>query len=222
MPPNTKDGSRAKSAARCRLYLISPPEIGPGFLDQAAAALAAGDVACLQLRLKDASDDEILRVGAQLLAITQPADVALLINDRPDLAAQIGADGTHIGRSDASYQDARERVGADAIVGMTCHNSRHFAMEAAERGADYVAFGAFFGSPTKPAKFHAEIDLLEWWCSIFEIPCVAIGGITAKNCGPLVRAGADFIAVVSAVWDHPEGSAAGVTALNAAIAEALA
>lgn len=213
MPPNQKRGR-----TKCRLYLISPPQVGPDFPDQVTAVLADNDVACLQLRLKDASDDAVLRMAESLLPITQNAETVLLINDRPDLAAKAGADGVHIGQSDGSYADARDTVGDDAIVGVTCHNSRHFAMEAAERGADYVAFGAFFDTATKPPQFRADIELLEWWCGIFEIPCVAIGGITAQNCAPIVGARADFLAVVSAVWDHPDGPAAGARALNEAIA----
>jgi thiamine-phosphate pyrophosphorylase len=208
--------------ARCRLYLISPPDVGADFPDLVNGALSGGDVACLQLRLKGHSDEAIIRTAERLLPITRAADVALLINDRPDLAAQAGADGVHIGQSDTSYEEARSLIGSDGIIGVTCHNSRHLAMEAAERGADYVAFGAFFDSPTKPPKYRAEIDLLEWWGSIFEIPCVAIGGITTQNCQPLVQAGADFIAAVSAVWDHPDGPAAAVKAFNDAIAAATA
>lgn len=215
MPPKQESGQ-----PKCRLYLISPPQVGSDFPDQVTAVLADNDVACLQLRLKNASDDAVLRMAESLLPITQNADTVLLINDRPDLAAKAGVDGVHIGQSDASYEVARAAVGDDAIVGVTCHNSRHFAMEAAERGADYVAFGAFFDTATKPARFHADIELLEWWCGIFEIPCVVIGGITAQNCAPLVSARADFLAVVSAVWDHPGGPDAGARAINEAIAAA--
>jgi thiamine-phosphate pyrophosphorylase len=214
LPPNKKGGR----AAGCRLYLISPPQVGPNFPDQVAAVLADNDVACLQLRLKDTGDDAVLHMAETLLPITQKSDTVLLINDRPDLAAKAGADGVHIGQSDAAYEDARAAVGDDAIVGVTCHDSRHFAMEAAEHGADYVAFGAFFDTATKPPVFRADIELLEWWCGIFEIPCVAIGGITAQNCAPLVGARADFLAVVSAVWDHPDGPVAGARAINVAIA----
>jgi thiamine-phosphate pyrophosphorylase len=208
-------------AARCRLYLISPPVIDAGFGDRLEDAIAGGDIACLQLRLKDADDATIMETAASLLPITRANDIALLINDRPDIAARSGADGVHIGQDDASYSDARATVGPDAIVGVTCHNSRHLAMEAADAGADYVAFGAFFDSATKTPKYRADVPLLEWWSSLIEVPCVAIGGITADNCAPLVKAGADFLAVVSAVWDHPEGPGAGVRALNAEITRAL-
>jgi thiamine-phosphate pyrophosphorylase len=205
----------------CRVYLITPPALEPvRFADQLAQALDAGDVACVQLRLKDVDDDAIRRAVERLLPVTAARDVALVLNDRPDLAAATGCDGVHVGQQDASYADARAALGADRIVGVTCHASQHFAMEAGEQGADYVAFGAFFPSATKAAKHQAAVDILRWWSSIMTVPCVAIGGITAANCAPLVEAGADFLAVIGAVWSHPDGPAAGVTAMNAAIAAA--
>jgi thiamine-phosphate pyrophosphorylase len=209
------------AAPACRLYLATPPRLDPAaFRDRLAAALDAGDVACVQLRLKDADDDAVRRAADLLRPVAQDRDVAFLMNDRPDLARETGCDGVHVGQSDAPYAEARRIVGADAIVGVTCHASRHLAMVAGEAGADYVAFGAFFPSATKDAGHRAEPEILEWWSQLFEVPCVAIGGITAANCAPLVRAGADFLAVVSAVWNHPDGPAAGVAAMNAAIAAA--
>jgi thiamine-phosphate pyrophosphorylase len=215
------EGSR-KTADPCRLYLVTPPalELEP-FADALAAALDAGDVACVQLRLKDASDDAIKRAAERLLRVTVPREVALVMNDRPDLAAATGCDGVHVGQEDASYAAARAAVGNAAIVGVTCHASPHLAMEAGEAGADYVAFGAFYETATKDAKTKADPEILQWWSSLMTVPCVAIGGITADNCGPLVAAGADFLAVVSAVWSHPGGPAAGVRAMNAAIAHAV-
>lgn len=204
---------------RCRLYLITPPALDPArFRDRLAAALDAGDVACVQLRLKGASDDEIRRAADALRPVAQERGVAFLMNDRPDLAVETGCDGVHIGQEDTTYAAARRIVGPDAIVGVTCHNSRHLAMVAAEQGADYVAFGAFFPTGTKQPKTRAEPDILRLWSEIMEVPCVAIGGITIANCGVLVEAGADFLAVVSAVWDHPDGPAAAVKAFNEAIA----
>lgn len=147
-------------------------------------------------------------------------DVAFLINDRPDLAAELGADGVHIGQEDADYRTARRLVGDQAIVGVTCHNSRHLAMAAAEAGADYVAFGAFYATDTKTPKTHADIEILEWWSELFEIPCVAIGGITPDNALPLIRAGADFLAVSAGVWTHAKGPRAAVEAFQSLIAEA--
>lgn len=185
-----------------------------------AQALDAGDVAALQIRLKDVDDDTIRRATEALLPIAQARDVAVLMNDRADLAVELGCDGAHLGQEDGNHAEGRRLLGPDRTLGITCHASRHLAMEAGDIGADYVAFGAFFPTSTKEAKHHAEPELLEWWTEMFELPSVAIGGITAANCAPLVRAGADFLAVVGAVWNHPEGPAAGVRAMNRAIAEA--
>ncbi len=204
---------RRKILGSCRLYLVTPPALDPArFADTLAAALDAGDVACVQLRLKDVADDDIKRAVEQLLPVTARRDVAFVLNDRPDLAAATGCDGVHVGQEDASYERARATVGGKAIVGVTCHASPHLAMEAGELGADYVAFGAFFPTTSKDAKTQASLDILRWWSTIMTVPCVAIGGITAANCAPLVEAGA--------VWSHPGGPAAGVRALNAAIAAA--
>ncbi len=206
---------------RCRLYLITPARFDPAsFADDLSSALDAGDVACVQLRLKDADDDAVRRATETLLPIAQAREVALIINDRPDLAAETGADGVHVGQQDADYRTARTAVGADGIVGVTCHDSRDLAMAAGEQGADYVAFGAFFPTATKEPKTRADPEILKWWSGLFVVPCVAIGGITIENCGTLVRAGADFIAVVSAVWDHPEGPGKAVAAFNEAIDQA--
>ncbi|MDX9859555.1 MAG: thiamine phosphate synthase [Rhodospirillales bacterium] len=208
-------------SSTCRLYLVTPPRVAlPDFAEALSAAVDADDVACLQIRLKDSDDDEIRRAAAVLVPIAQARGVAVLMNDRPDLAAELGCDGVHIGQEDATYAEARRAVGADGIVGVTCHNSRHLAIEAGDAGADYVAFGAFFPTGTKIAKTAAEPDILEWWSDIATLPCVAIGGITVENCPALVRAGADFLAVVGGVWNHPDGPAAAVRAFNRAIAEA--
>lgn len=177
-------------------------------------ALGAGDVACVQLRLKDVSDREILEAGENLMPIVQRGGAAFILNDRPDLARMLGADGVHVGQEDASYADARALLGPKAIVGVTCHNSRHLAMEAAEAGADYVAFGAFFATATKDAKARAEPELLAWWQEMMTVPCVAIGGITAENAPLLVESGADFLAVSSGVWGHPDGPEAAVRLFN--------
>jgi thiamine-phosphate pyrophosphorylase len=174
----------------------------------------------VQLRLKGASDVDVLRAAERLLPLCAPRDVAFIVNDRPDLALAAGADGVHIGQEDAPFDEARRILGLGRIVGVTCHDSRHLAVEAADAGADYVAFGAFFPTATKEAKGHPEPELLAWWSDIMTVPCVAIGGIDAANCAPLVAAGADFLAVSSGVWAHPQGPAEGVRALNAAIAKA--
>jgi thiamine-phosphate pyrophosphorylase len=203
-----------------RLYLITPPAFEPvAFAPQLEAALDAGDVACVQLRLKDVDDDTIRRAADVLRPITQSRDVAFIMNDRPDLALQTGSDGVHVGQEDASYEAARKILGLDKIVGVTCYNSRHLAIEAAEAGADYVAFGGFFRSTTKDTRRIAGNDpeILTWWNEIMTVPSCAIGGITPENCGALVKAGTDFLAVIAAVWNHPEGPAAGVKAFNDAI-----
>jgi thiamine-phosphate pyrophosphorylase len=200
----------------CRLYLITPPVLPPDFETQLAAALDAGDIAALQLRLKDTPDDALLRTIERLRPIVQSRDVAFLLNDRPDLAVKSGCDGAHIGQTDMQAKAARKILG-DLTLGVTCHNSRHLAMEASEAGADYVAFGAFFATQTKEPPEMADIETLEIWAKTMEIPCVAIGGITAANCAPLVRAGAEFLAVVGAVWAHEQGPAEGVRDLLAAI-----
>ncbi|MFN3448963.1 MAG: thiamine phosphate synthase [Roseococcus sp.] len=208
------------SPDRCRLYLVTPPRLEPGFEERLKAALGAGDVACLQLRLKDAPEAEVARWTERLMPIAQAHDVAFLLNDDAALAVRLGCDGAHLGQGDGDHAAAR-RLLEGRILGITCHASRHLAMLAGELGADYVAFGAFFPTTTKQAQHHASPEILEWWSGLMEIPCVAIGGIAADNCAPLVRAGADFLAVVGAVWNHPEGPAAGVAAMNAAIAAAL-
>jgi thiamine-phosphate pyrophosphorylase len=208
--------------AGCRLYLVTPPKLDPMiFADILAAALDAGDVGALQLRLKDVSGDALRRAIDVLRPVAQSRNVAFLLNDRPDLARETGCDGAHVGQTDTPVAEARRLLGKDLTLGVSCHGSRDLAMTAGEAGADYVAFGAFFRSGTKTeAEIEAEPEVLTWWSDVMELPTVAIGGITRSNCGPLVRAGADFLAVVSAVWDHPDGPAAGVRAMNAAIAAA--
>jgi len=201
---------------RCRLYLITPPEFDPAaFAPALAEALSGGDVACVQLRLKGASDEAVLAAGRLLMPIVQEAGAAFIVNDRPDLAKALNADGVHVGQDDVPYAEARRIVGPDAIVGVTCHDSRHLAMEAGEAGADYVAFGAIYPTTTKDAKTSAPIELVKWWGEVMTTPLVAIGGITVENAAPVIKAGADFIALSAGVWRHPEGPRAAVAAFNA-------
>lgn len=200
---------------RARLYLITPPSVDDlGWSHEVEAALAGGDVAAVQLRLKGAPDEAVLKIGSALKPIVQAAGAAFIVNDRPDLAARLEADGVHVGQSDASYAEARRLMGRDRIVGVTCHNSRDLAYEAAEAGADYVAFGAFYPTETKAPLHWAEPDILSIWQETMETQCVAIGGITIDNAEPLVRAGADFLAVSAGVWAHPAGPRAAVEAFN--------
>ena len=201
---------------RCRLYLITPPALSHPqvFAEELRAALDGGDVAVLQLRLKDVSDDEVARATDILRPVCQQRDVALVMNDRPDLALKLDCDGVHVGQEDAPYAEARRLLGPDRIIGVTCKASRHLAMEAAEAGADYVAFGAFFTSTTKAVTTPAALDILEWWGEMMTVPSVAIGGITVDNCRQVVAAGADFLAVASGVWGHPEGPTAAVRGFN--------
>lgn len=206
------------TAPACQLYLISPLDVSGDFPDRLARALDAGPVAAFQFRVKNVDEHAAVRLAEPLQAICAARDVAFIVNDSISLARRIGADGVHLGQDDGSVLEARQRLGREAQIGVTCHDSRHFAMEAGEAGADYVAFGAFFPSETKDTKHHAEPDLLHWWSTLFELPCVAIGGITPANCGPLVSAGADFLAVSHAVWGGDE--AAAVRAFAEAIAAA--
>jgi len=204
-----------KDRPAAQLYLISPPTIiVADFARALQEALAAGPVAAFQLRLKNLPDDAVTAAAEALAPIVQGAGTAFILNDRPDLAARVGADGVHIGQEDAPYPEARRWVGESGIVGVTCHDSRHLAMEAAEAGADYVAFGAFFPSPTKMPKTAAAPELLSWWQEIMEVPCVAIGGMTVENARDIAEAGADFVAVSAGVWGHREGPAEAVRAFN--------
>lgn len=205
--------------AGCQLYLITPPSLTENFPDLLAAALDAGDVAAVQLRLKDVSDSVLQKTIDRLRPVVQSRDVAFLLNDRPDLAVKLGCDGAHVGQTDMKAPAAR-KILKDLTLGVTCHGSRHLAMQAGEDGADYVAFGAFYPTATKEPPEMAELEVLEWWAKMMEIPCIAISGITPENCAPLVKAGADFLAVIGAVWNHQDGPAQGVREMLAAIGRA--
>ncbi len=199
----------------CQLYLITPPRLEAGFEDTLAGALNAGEVAALQLRLKDHSPEEIKRLAPPLIRLAQSRGVAVILNDDPELAVALGCDGVHVGQGDVQARQARAAIGPNRMLGVTCHNSRHLAMQAGEAGADYVAFGAFNPTSTKDAPTRADPEILEWWSDLFELPCVAIGGITVDNARPLIEAGADFLAVSSGVWSHVDGPAAAIIAFNA-------
>jgi len=183
-----------------KLYLISPQEVGGPFPDRLKAALEPGLAAAFQLRVKDVEEHELARLAEPLQRICADADVAFIVNDSVSLAKRLGADGVHLGQSDGDIREARAMLGASAQIGRSCHDSRHLAMEAGEAGADYVAFGAFYPTTTKPSHYRPDPSILSWWSAVFEIPCVAIGGITPDNAKPLVEAGADFLAILQAVW----------------------
>lgn len=204
---DAEDNGRAGDRLPCQLYLISPLDVGGVFPDRLARALDAGPAAAFQFRVKGLDEHAAARLAEPLQRLCADRDVAFIVNDSMSLAKRLGADGVHLGRKDGEIVEARQLLGREAQIGVTCHDSRHFAMEAGEAGADYVAFGAFFPTTTKAVKHRAEPDILTWWQSIFELPCVAIGGITPENCGPLVEAGADFLAVSGAVWNGDEAAA---------------
>ena len=197
--------ARTESA---KLYLISPQEVGGVFPDRLKAALAGGPVAAFQLRVKDRNEHELARLAEPLQRLCANAGCTFIVNDSIALAKRIGADGVHLGQSDGDPREARALLGPAAQIGRTCHDSRHLAMEAGEAGCDYVAFGAFHPTTTKPSNYRPKPEILSWWSSLFEIPCVAIGGITPDNAQPLLDAGADFIAVCQAVWGRDDPGAA--------------
>ncbi|MDB5667691.1 MAG: thiamine phosphate synthase [Alphaproteobacteria bacterium] len=214
LDPNFAARFQAQGRGDCQLYLISPGDVGGGFADRLKAALAGGPVAAFQFRVKDVDQHEAVRLAEPLQRICAQHDVAFIVNDSASLAKRIGADGVHLGQEDDDPREARALLGPSAQIGVTCHDSRHLAMEAGEAGADYVAFGSFFPTTTKEVSHHPEPSILSWWVTLFELPCVAIGGITPQNGRALVEAGADFLAVSNAVWGHPDGPGAAVAAFQ--------
>ena len=197
-----------KRTEPAKLYLISPQNVGGTFPDRLKAALEPGIAAAFQLRVKNVDDHELARLAEPLQRICADGEVAFIVNDSMSLAKRLGADGVHLGQSDGDVKQARALLGPAAQIGKTCHDSRHLAMEAGEAGADYVAFGAFYPTTTKPSDYRPDPSIITWWSTLFEIPCVAIGGITPDNAGPLVAAGADFLAVCQAVWGRDDPAAA--------------
>ena len=189
-----------KRTEPCSLYLISPQDVGGSFPDRLQSVASSDAVSAFQLRVKDVGEHELARLAEPLQRICADAGVAFIVNDSMQLAKRLGADGVHLGQQDGDVREARALLGPQAQIGVTCHDSRHLAMDAGEAGADYVAFGAFYPTTTKPSHYRPDPAILSWWGSIFEIPSVAIGGITPANAAPLVEAGADFLAVCQAVW----------------------
>lgn len=214
LDPNFASRFERQGRGDCQLYLISPGDVGGDFPEQLRAALAGGPVAAFQLRVKDVDQHEAARLAEPLQRICAEHEVAFIVNDSAGLANRIGADGVHLGQEDDDPREARALLGPSAQIGVTCHDSRHLAMEAGEAGADYVAFGSFFPTSTKEVSHHPDPSILSWWVTLFEIPCVAIGGITPENGRALVEAGADFLAVSNAVWAPPEGPGAAVAAFQ--------
>jgi thiamine-phosphate pyrophosphorylase len=214
LDPNFSAMFEAEKRPPCQLYLISPPRIDEDFANRLRSALDTGPVAAFQLRLKEIDDHAIAALASPLQRICADHDVAFIVNDSIGLAKRLGADGVHLGQDDGDPREARELLGREAQIGVTCHDSRHLAMDAAEAGADYVAFGAFFPTDTKVTEHRPDPSILGWWSTISGIPSVAIGGITPDNAPPLVAAGADFLAVCGSVWNAPEGEAEAVKRFN--------
>ena len=196
--------SPPKRTEPCRLYLISPQEVGGSFPDRLKSVAGDDAVAAFQLRVKDVTEHELARLAEPLQRICADAGIAFIVNDSMQLAKRLGADGFHLGQQDGDIREARALLGPQAQIGVTCHDSRHLAMAAGEAGADYVAFGAFYPTTTKPSLYRPNPAILSWWSSVFEVPCVAIGGINPGNAKPLIDAGADFLAVCQAVWSVDE------------------
>ena len=211
-------------AAPCRLYLVTQPVLPDldAFAGLLERALEAGAVAALLIRVKYVDEGALRRAVRRLAPPAQARGVAVILNDRPDLVGRLDLDGAHIGQEDAPYAEARRQVGARRMVGVTCHDSRHLAMEAAEAGADYVAFGAFYETGTKAAPTRADLELLSVWQELMEVPCVAIGGITVDTAEEVAKAGADFVAVSAGVWGYPGGPAEAVRRFNDAMAAGVA
>ncbi|MFW2830152.1 thiamine phosphate synthase [Sphingomonas sp. ID0503] len=219
LDPGFADRFEAQPRDPCQLYLISPPSIDDGFVDRLAAAFEGGPVAAFQLRLKGIDEHAIARAADPIQRLCAQQDVAFIVNDSVSLAKRLRADGVHLGQSDGDATDARRILGPSVQIGVTCHDSRHLAMEAGEAGADYVAFGSFYPTTTKEVEHHPDPSILSWWSTIFEVPCVAIGGITPANARPLIDAGADFLAVCGGVWSDPEGPASAVDKFTRLFAE---
>ncbi len=209
-------------AEGCRLYIITPETFDLRiFPDLLARALDAGDVAAVQLRLKNSDDDVWKRAIDALRPVAQAHGVAFLLNDRADLVVAAGCDGAHVGQTDMPAREARRLIGPGLTLGVTCKSSHDLARRAVEDGADYVAFGAFFPSNSKQVTNLADPEILRTWSQQKALPCCAIGGITAANLAPLVQAGANLLAIIGGVWNQLGGPAAGVRAINVAIKAAM-
>lgn len=223
----------------CQLYLISPEGLdAAAFASKLEAALAAvpGRVGAFQLRLPDADDATITAAAKMLQPICAEHGVAFFLSDVVSLVAPLRADGIHLEKSRKTIGEVRQMVGEDVVIGVSCGDSRDRAMQVGNDGADYVSFQvvhcakpAGFASP-EPAErrpsenqeiFRGQLENLRWWQMFFVLPCVAAGGVTLENAAELVAAGADFLALRGAVWEHPVGPGAAVKAFDAIITQAL-
>lgn len=191
-----------------QIYLISPPKIElDDFLPKLNQVLATGRIPIFQMRLKGYSDSEIINIGYKLFAVCRNYGTNFIINDRFDLACIIGANGVHIGFGDGKVMDVRKKVSRNFLIGVSCYDSKKMALESEIMGADYVSFGSFFSSKTKNSKGKPDLEILEWAHSFLKVPVVAIGGIDNQNCVELIKHKADFLAIISYIWDHEQGPA---------------
>mgnify|MGYP001313856097 CR=1 FL=1 len=184
------------------IYLISPNKIYPKFYIELDKVLASKKVSFFQLRLKNKSLNEMVKVAKRIKIITQKYKVKLIINDNYILAKKINADGCHLGQKDGSIQLARKNI-KKKILGITCHGSRKLALNACKNKCDYVAFGSFFKSKLKPNAKKTDLKILTWAKKKIKKPIVAIGGITDKNYKKLINSGANYIAISTFIWNNP-------------------
>lgn len=201
-----------------KLYLISPPKFDlDSFAIQLENALATKQVPVFQLRMKDVPDQDIITAAQKLQKVCHKYQTNFILNDRLDLALKIKADGVHLGSDDGEINVARKKSPKNFIIGASCYDSKHRIMTASEEGADYVSLGTFFLSNTKNSSGKPTLELLKWCADYINVPVVAIGGINSDNCFDLVKNGADFLAVISDVWQNKNGADVGVNSLIKAI-----
>jgi len=201
-----------------QIYLISPPKIIlSDFIVSLSNALKTNLVPVFQLRLKDYSPIDVAKIAKQIQKVCKDYNCQLILNDYPNIALDLELDGVHLGEHDAKIAEVRKQVPDYFTIGASCYNSKHRAMQAGEDGANYLAFGAFFPTTTKQIKYYADVELLQWAIELLNLPIVAIGGITADNCANLVKNKADFLAVISFVWQHSLGEKEALNQLYLAI-----
>ena len=184
------------------VYLISPNKIYKNFYLDLKEVLATKKVEFFQLRLKKISRNELIKIGIKIKYITNKYNVKFIVNDSPEIAKKIDADGCHIGQSDGKIMNAKKYL-KNKIIGVTCHNSKKLALKALKNNIQYIAFGSFYKSKLKPNAKTADIKILKWAKKNIKRPIVAIGGINDKNYRKLISAGANYIAISSFIWDNP-------------------